>query len=604
MKLALAIASLVVFAVHGVVFYDQFFHKWERYQTAYFDQARSQARNDAERAEMAARSPRIEQILVTNFGGTRVDRCTTCHIASDDPRFSGLSHPLKTHPYSAALGDVKQGDRWVRRHKFNDFGCTICHDGQGRGLNEHYAHGEDHYWPDPLTGYVTQESWKKEYHKHLKSKEYMQANCAQCHTEENFSGTPLVAKGRQLFFEKNCYGCHRIEGISDGTLGPELTEAGKKFKIDYLWESIVDPRAGMATSFMPKFNLKEDQVKALVIFLKSRKGVNLTETSLALFRAKLTTEGAQEPAQTTQAPAVAVTNLVARGKELVDQRACAACHKIGDKDGAIAPDLSYEGLVKDEQWLLDHFRNPRARIPDSIMPAFRFTDSDFQAMTAYLTTLRTPPLPSSPGEIFKSYCARCHGEKGDGLGPVALYIDPAPRDLTKASFMNSKPRERFVHSVKEGVHGTSMAAWGKVMNDAQVSGLVDYVFTTFVQEKGRELKARNVPDHNPVPSTPESIARGEQTYLARCTGCHGRKADGKGPNSLDIVPRPRNLRNVPFVQSLSDRRLIESILYGVQGTAMPPWIDYGMSQKDAGDLINYIHSLTQASGRRQLRAGR
>lgn len=28
MKLALAIASLVVFAVHGVVFYDQFFNKW------------------------------------------------------------------------------------------------------------------------------------------------------------------------------------------------------------------------------------------------------------------------------------------------------------------------------------------------------------------------------------------------------------------------------------------------------------------------------------------------------------------------------------------------------------------------------------------------
>jgi sulfur oxidation c-type cytochrome SoxX len=604
MKLALAIASLVVFAVHGVVFYDQFFHKWERYQTAYFDQVRSQARNDVERAEMASRSPRIEQILVTNFGSTRVDRCTTCHIASDDPRFSGLSHPLKTHPYSTALGDIQQGGRWVRRHKFNDFGCTICHDGQGRGLNEHYAHGEDHYWPDPLAGYITQETWKNEYRKQLKAKEYMQANCAQCHTEEKFAGTPMVAKGRQLFFEKNCYGCHRIEGISDGTLGPELTEAGKKFKVDYLWESIVDPRANLATSFMPKFNLTSDEVKALVIFLKSRKGVNLTETSLALFRARLSSE--EHAPATTPAPvqAVPAANLAARGKELIEQRACAACHKIGDKDGAIAPDLSFEGAVKDEQWLMDHFRNPRSRIPDSIMPAFRFNDSDFQAMTAYLTTLRTPPLPSSPGEIFKNYCARCHGERGDGLGPVALYVDPAPRDLTKAAFMNSKPRERFVHSIKEGVHGTSMAAWGKVMSEAQITALVDFVFTNFVKEQGRELKARNLPDQNPVPSSPESIARGEQTYLARCTGCHGRKADGKGPNSLDIVPRPRNLRNSPFVQSVNDRRLIESILYGVQGTAMPPWIDYGMSQKDAGDLVNYIRSLTQASGRRQLRAGR
>ena len=33
--------------------------------------------------------------------------------------------------------------------------------------------------------------------------------------------------------------------MSEGTLGPELSEAGKKFKVDYLWESIVEPRANL-----------------------------------------------------------------------------------------------------------------------------------------------------------------------------------------------------------------------------------------------------------------------------------------------------------------------------------------------------------------------
>src|SRR4051812_22705597 len=103
MKLALAIASLVVLVVHGIVFYDQFFHKWERHQTAYFDQARTQARNEAERAELAGRHPKIEQIQVTSFGDKRVDRCTTCHLAADDPRFKDHFAPLKTHSYSAAL---------------------------------------------------------------------------------------------------------------------------------------------------------------------------------------------------------------------------------------------------------------------------------------------------------------------------------------------------------------------------------------------------------------------------------------------------------------------------------------------------------------------
>jgi hypothetical protein len=46
---------------------------------------------------------------------------------------------------------------------------------------------------------------------------------------------------------------------------------------------------------------------------------------------------------------------------------------------------------------------------------------------------------------------------------------------------------------------------------------------------------------------------------------------------------------------VSDRRLFESILYGVQGTAMPSWIDYGLSQDDVGDLINFIRGLNQQS---------
>ncbi|HNU06677.1 MAG TPA: hypothetical protein PKO33_02850, partial [Pyrinomonadaceae bacterium] len=64
-------------------------------------------------------------------------------------------------------------------------------------------------------------------------------------------------------------------------------------------------------------------------------------------------------------------------------------------------------------------------------------------------------------------------------------------------------------------------------------------------------------------------------------------------NSLDILPRPRNLLNTAFVTQTNDRRLFESIMYGVQGTAMPPWIDYGLTTEDVGDLVNYIRSLNQ-----------
>jgi len=593
MRLSLAIASFVALIVHGIVFYDQFFHRWERYQTAYFDQARTLSKNETERAALEERRPRIEQYIVTQFGDMHVDRCGTCHIAADDPRFEKYAEPLRTHPYSAALGDFERNGRWERRHKFADFGCTVCHDGQGRGLSNFYSHGEDAFWPEPMLGYVTQANWRKEIAPKLMGKEYMEANCAQCHTEADFAGTPNVNRGRKLFYKMNCYGCHRIEGMSEGTLGPDLSEVGKKYRIDYLWRHIVDPRSISATSFMPKFNLSEPDVKALVIFLKSRHGINYAETSLEQYRLRLN-EAKLEV--TPPGPEVKGATEAARGKQLIEDRACTACHKLGTADGGIAPDLSYEGLIKDETWLLDHFHNPRSRVPDSIMPAFRFPDEDFEVMSTYLAGLKTPPPVMPAAGTFQALCARCHGEKGDGNGKVAWYLDPAPRDLTKAGFMISKPRARFLTSIREGVPGTSMPDWGQALKEDQISGVLDYVFTAFVKEPARETKPHKVPAQNPMPMTPESIAVGEQTFVLRCAGCHGRKADGKGPNSLDISPRPRNLRNSAFVNSVSDQRLFESILYGVQGTAMPAWIDYGLSQNDVGNVVNFIRSMNVRKG--------
>jgi mono/diheme cytochrome c family protein len=93
----------------------------------------------------------------------------------------------------------------------------------------------------------------------------------------------------------------------------------------------------------------------------------------------------------------------------------------------------------------------------------------------------------------------------------------------------------------------------------------------------------------------QSVDRGETIFQARCIGCHGKKADGHGPNSPDISPRPRNLRNFAFMNSASDHRLFESINYGVEGTAMPSWLDYGLQQNDVGDIVNYIRSMNKAA---------
>ena len=148
----------------------------------------------------------------------------------------------------------------------------------------------------------------------------MEAKCAQCHTGEDFAGVPTVNRGRKLFYSMNCYGCHKIEGMSEGTLGPELSEAGKKFKIDYLWESIVEPRANLATSFMPDFHLGDADVKALAIFLKSRRGVNFAETTLDRYKAHIANVAVVIPPGTAGEKA---------GEQLIAGRACTASSRRG-----------------------------------------------------------------------------------------------------------------------------------------------------------------------------------------------------------------------------------------------------------------------------------
>ncbi len=80
---------------------------------------------------------------------------------------------------------------------------------------------------------------------------------------------------------------------------------------------------------MPKFNLANADVKALVIFLKSRHGINFRRNlarpvpaRLNEVKVNITPEGKPEVSGATPA---------ARGKQLIEDRACTACHKLGDR---------------------------------------------------------------------------------------------------------------------------------------------------------------------------------------------------------------------------------------------------------------------------------
>lgn len=565
MRAGLAIISLIVLAIHGVVFYNQFYASWQDHQKEYFARAIEASDNEAVKATLRARKPAIEQTIVRSFGPERIDRCQTCHIAADDPRFAQADHPLRTHPP-------------IPGHKLETFGCTICHDGQGRAVDAWHAHEGGHDWPWPLL-----------------PKELIQANCVQCHSDPGWQGAPLVDAGRRLFFERACYTCHTISGLSYGSIGPELTEVGRKRRHDYIRHKIEDPRATNPTSTMPKQELTARQVTALTAFLKAQQGAAISRAPITQFVSKQQQRPEWLPVAQIVGPELAgieALPAVERGRELLPRAGCLSCHKLDDKDGRVGPDLAYSSTQRDHPWLMAHFKDPKSVVPGSLMPPYPLPEAAFDSLSLYLLSRTPPAIPVSPAEQYQALCARCHGEKGQGNGMIAPYLDPKPRDLTKAAFMKTKSRERLIASLRQGVPGTSMAPWRGVLDDQQAGALIDHILADVTQGSAARRVERKVPQTNPVPYATESVARGEAIYMNRCWGCHGKKADGHGPNAEDIVPRPRNLRNTPFLRSVTYARLHESIQYGVQGTAMPAaGFDYALDEKSIGDLINYIYSL-------------
>ncbi len=350
MKVALIVGAVFLLLGNGFIMYKNQQTEWRKYQQDYLTLAIEKTTDPVTRQVLEERSPRIEQIVSTGFGEERVDRCMTCHAGIDDERFADAPQPFRTHPKIAG------------NHPYRTFGCTTCHDGNGRGLETVDAHGEGKYWMEPL----------------LRG-DYIESGCAKCHGY-NLAATPKLQRGAELFFTKACYGCHKVEGMSDGKLGVELTRVGAKWPLGYLEESIVFPRANNFESMMPKMEVTQDEVKSLVIFLKSLTGENLIKGPVERYYA-LKEWRATQPAE------VEVT--VESGKQVFKNKHCNACHVINGVGAKIGPDLSVYGLQRTKEWMIQHHINPRSVVGGSVMPDFKYSKTELEALAVYLESLKT-----------------------------------------------------------------------------------------------------------------------------------------------------------------------------------------------------------------------
>jgi mono/diheme cytochrome c family protein len=78
-------------------------------------------------------------------------------------------------------------------------------------------------------------------------------------------------------------------------------------------------------------------------------------------------------------------------------------------------------------------------------------------------------------EVYKVYCASCHGETGLGDGVAGASLIPAPANL--AELQSAVADDYLFWRIRAGKSGTAMVAWKGILTDEQIWQVVAYVRT-------------------------------------------------------------------------------------------------------------------------------
>jgi ubiquinol-cytochrome c reductase cytochrome b subunit len=101
--------------------------------------------------------------------------------------------------------------------------------------------------------------------------------------------------------------------------------------------------------------------------------------ALSVLLAKLTAEHGRELEQAPQS--------LIDGAEVYAAHACGSCHRVNGSGGEIGPSLNGVALRRNRQWILKHFAAPQTLSPGSVMPPYRFSKTEEDAILTYLLSL-------------------------------------------------------------------------------------------------------------------------------------------------------------------------------------------------------------------------
>ena len=492
--------------------------------------------------------------ITVNLGGTPIrEQCQTCHPGG---RLMKHGASPTSHPD-------------IRPHSIYELGCTACHLGESTAADLTISHGR-----------VGDEVRK------VLSGEAVQSTCYRCHEVHPLRGAEKAWKGSRLFLENACGLCHSTGEAQGAVYGPDLGDAGSFLSLKQIQTVIENPKETLMDSIMPKFSLPPEEIKCISYFLKSRIKRPYYEAPMT----RMARREAPEPHQKSFPLKQALSE-----ENLLKEKKCLACHMFGEADGLIAPDLTYTAYMRSKDFVMNFLKTPGKEISGAVMPISPATADEERAIVRLLTRKRPVHLDggNTDQNIYMRLCQRCHAAEGDGFGTIQPNLANFPRPFRgNRAFFASIPDTRILESTEKGIPGTSMPPYGQMFDRSTINSVIDLLFRGFIRSERKDKKIP-IPPARPVQLPKIEAMR--STFKKNCARCHGTYGTGKGPDYLKYLPRPRDLTNALYFNSLTDERIAVTIASGVPGTAMPAWAGT-IPDETIWGLVSTVKAFSQTKG--------
>jgi len=416
--------------------------------------------------------------------------------------------------------------------------------------------------------------------------------------------TKNYQRGEQLYISQACYACHRIEGLSRGGVGPDLTEEGNKYPW-YIKESIVWPQSNFKNSTMPNYHLDHDELEDLTTFLLAQTGERKYESATAHKIAIAQWESSKKRVWEEPLSPSRIHN-IDDAMVVFATEGCAACHRLKGFESNVGfaiendENLSFEKLDKEREWFSKLFpenilgseivttiENQKELINNKIVDGIR--------KNSLLEKLQTKD-PQSVAQFYSNfkYAFRAKNnhfrelEKSNSLTAEEINKKRMDwQDLVQKVLMiyvqeyglgriiGPKPNWSGVYRsdkwLMEHFFNPPSVIRRSIMPVMPFDTTKFYALTYMLDSLG--IRNRNEVRR---PWDNEGFSP-EKAFQTLCSQCHGEYLQGNGPVSLWIYPIPKNLRSADFLRNLTKEKAYESIHHGVKGTPMPSW---GETSKD------------------------